>query len=139
MTAGGEDGEELPVLATFAVLCATAIVFAAELHVLMIKALADSYRWAPLQGGFEAGNGASGVLGAVSAAAAMSLNMAAPFIVLAIVANAAIGILNRIVQQVPVYFVSVPVMLLAGLGLLWLALAPMMERLAEALREELIR
>ena len=112
------------------------LVLATNTHHLMLRAAVDSYQV------FAAGQmPAFGDLSnAVARTAAVSfqlgLELAAPFLVVGIVFFAALGILSRLVPQLQVFFVTLPVQILGGLAIFALTLTATMgwfiERFADA-------
>ena len=51
----------------------------------------------------------------LAAAFVVSLRVASPFIVFAVIVNVAIGLVNRLTPQIPVYFISGPFVIAGGL------------------------
>ncbi|HYD66616.1 flagellar biosynthetic protein FliR [Azospirillum sp.] len=110
--AGFEGGS---VLSGTLVIAALAALFAADLHYLMLDALARSYGTWPVaqlpDGGLLAGRYAQ----LVAATFRLGAGLAAPFLVFGILCNLALGLINRVMPAMPVYFVGTPAMLAAGL------------------------
>ena len=55
----------------------------------------------------------------VDAPSSWRLRIASPFIVFAVVVNLAIGLVNRLTPQIPVYFISGPFVIAGGLILFY--------------------
>jgi flagellar biosynthetic protein FliR len=87
-------------------LAAVVVVFSTGLYAIPLRALAESYTLLPPGDPFPAGE-----------SLALSLRLAAPFVVAAIIINVALGLLARIAPQVQVYFVAIPGQVLLGLAL----------------------
>jgi flagellar biosynthetic protein FliR len=96
------------------------VIFAANLHHLMIGALVESYHLfqpgAPLPVG-DLSDAAVRVLGQ---SFALGMQIAAPFIVSGMLFYLGLGLLARLMPQVQVFFIAIPIQI--GLGLLVLAL-----------------
>ena len=56
-----------------------------------------------------------------------TLRIAAPFLVFSIVANFAIGLINKLVPQVPVTFVATPFLIAGGMVILYFAARPALD------------
>jgi flagellar biosynthetic protein FliR len=104
-------------------LLAAVLVFATDLWLLPLAALVGSYRVLPAGLAFPAGDAAQLILGAVAGGFLLSVQLAAPFIIAALVFNGALGLLARLVPQLQVFFVALPIQVLGGLALLALLLS----------------
>jgi type III secretory pathway component EscT len=132
-SARGATEAQLPLLASgstsplggFTVLLAAGVFFAIDGHVLAVKGLAASYDAVPLVRSHETSLDLRSVIGtAVYASAHLMLAavlIAAPVLATAFLADVLLGLLNRIVPQVQVYFLGVP--LKAAMGILAMAVA----------------
>jgi flagellar biosynthetic protein FliR len=132
-----EESESLPILATILSLFMAMMIFVTDLHHLMIVAVRRSYDIVPIAGSF----GTQEVLGAIVDAshrsAVLALQISAPFVIIGMVANLTAGILNRIVQQVPIYFVITPVVTFIGLVVLSIVSTSIVMSLSAAMMREL--
>ena len=123
-----DDTDAAPVLTTFLSLAATMLLLAAGLHIEMLKAVIASYDVLPMRIGIDAGWMLDRLARAVEDTALLSLRLAAPFIVYAIVVNVAIGLVNKFTPQLSVYFASLGLVTAGGLFILlfiaddWLSL-----------------
>ncbi len=97
---------------------AVVVLFASGLHVLPIAALAGSYRLFPAGGGLPSEAAAESVAAALGASIALAFALAGPFVIAAVVFQLVLGLLSRLVPQMQVYFVALPLQLAAGLALL---------------------
>ena len=57
----------------------------------------------------------------------LAIRIGAPFLVYSIVVNVAVGIINKLTPQIPVYFISIPFVLAGGLLLLLVTVKPLLE------------
>ncbi len=127
-----ETEEPLPALASFVTLSATILLFATDLHWEVVRGLVASYDAIPVRDGFRAQASLVRLTDLASQAFVAALRIAGPFIVFALVLNLAFGLLNKLTPQVPVYFVSAPVVLLGGIGLLYFAVKPALQIFIQA-------
>jgi flagellar biosynthetic protein FliR len=113
-------------------LLAAVLVLATGLHGVALTAMVESYTVLPV-GGFPAGAAAESVAAAGAASLGLALQLAAPFVVGAVLLNMALGLLSRLAPQVQTFFVAVPGQILAGLGLLMLLATPLLALFAATL------
>lgn len=114
-------------------LLAAVFVLASGLYALPVAALAASYGVLPAGQPFPAGLAAEALAAAGADSLALALQLAAPFVLAAVLFNLALGLLTRLAPQVQVYFVAVPAQILGGLALLGLLAAPLLALIAAAL------
>lgn len=99
------QGGQTAVLSGALVFMGIVLVFATDMHFMLIQAMFDSYSlFPPLQvpafGDFAQ---AAGQL--VASSFALGMKMAAPFIVYGIVFNVALGLLNRLMPSLQIFFI----------------------------------
>ncbi|MFQ3622206.1 MAG: flagellar biosynthetic protein FliR [Acetobacteraceae bacterium] len=94
------------------------VLFATGLHVLPISALAGSYRVLPAGAGFPADGAVELLVTTAAASIALAFQLAGPFVLASVVFQLALGLLSRLVPQMQVYFVALPLQLFGGLALL---------------------
>lgn len=111
-----EDGETVPALASLVTIAASALFVITDQHLEILRALVQSYDVMAFGAAFDRQTGMNAVVGALTGASLLGLQVSSPFLVFGIVVNFAFGILNRLAPQIPVYFVSMP--FIAGGGLL---------------------
>jgi len=103
----------------FAVL-GTTLVFATDLHHLLLGALADSYTLMAPGAAPKIGDMSAAMTGAVAGAFSLGVRLAAPFILFGLVFQAGVGVLSRLMPQAQVFFMLMPANLAIGLLLLML-------------------
>lgn len=120
------QGQQGAVIGNFLTLLGLTLLFATDTHYLVIAALNDSYTiFAP--GDFmPSGDIASLATRAFSVAFKIGIQLSAPFIVFGLVFNLGLGILARLMPQMQVYFVGVPLSILAGFLILAAIISTMM-------------
>jgi flagellar biosynthesis protein FliR len=103
-----------------------ALVFATDLHHLVIAALNDSYTIfqpgeLPLMG-----DAAQHVTRVIATAFRIGIQLSAPFLVFGLLFNFGLGVLSRLMPQMQVFFIGLPLSILLGLLLLLLVIGAMM-------------
>ncbi|MGR3756828.1 MAG: flagellar biosynthetic protein FliR [Tranquillimonas sp.] len=116
--------EGATVVASILLIAGAALIFATDLHHQIIRALLMSYEVFPV-GGIMPGDLAQQTVRAASASFYIGLSMSAPFYVMGLVLNMGMGLANRMMPTLPVFFVAAPVLIAAGIVVL-LAAAPSM-------------
>ena len=120
------QGQQGLLIGNFLTLLGVTLLFATDSHHLVIAALNDSYKiFAPGEM-MASGDVASLATRAFAAAFKIGLQLSAPFLVFGLVFNIGLGVLARLMPQMQVYFVGVPLSIFAGFLILALVLAAMM-------------
>jgi len=120
------QGQQGVLVGNFLSLLGIALVFATNLHHLVIAALDDSYTLfhpgeVPLTGDM-----AALITRTVAGAFRIGVQLSAPFLVFGLLFNLGLGLLSRLMPQMQVFFVGMPLSIMAGLLILVLVLAAMM-------------
>jgi flagellar biosynthetic protein FliR len=118
-------GTQVPALQRMLALAAVALLLGSGLYVLPVQAIIGSYEVIPPGGAFDAGGAAELVTRAITESFALSLRLAAPFVITAMVWHAALGFVSRMIPNIQVHVVSAPAQILSGLVLLSVAIAAM--------------
>jgi flagellar biosynthetic protein FliR len=120
------QGQQGALIGNFLTVLALTLLFATDMHHLVIAALSESYRiFAPGEL-MSSADVASLATRAFATAFKIGIQLAAPFIVFGLVFNLGLGVLARLMPQMQVYFVGVPLSILGGLLILAAVLATMM-------------
>jgi flagellar biosynthesis protein FliR len=113
-------------LGTFLSVLGVTLLFATDMHHLLIVALSESYNlFRPGELPFS-GDMAALAVRIVSSAFRIGIQLAAPFLVLGLMFNFCLGILSRLMPQMQVFFVGLPLSILAGLVVLVFVIGSMM-------------
>lgn len=99
-------------------LTAVVLFFSTDLHIAVISMLCDSYTSMPAGSGISSPIDMVELTSEFSRSFTLALRLSAPFIIVSITLNLAFGLLNKLVPQIPVYFISVPFSMAAGLFIL---------------------
>ena len=120
------QGEQGVLIGNFLTMLGVTLLFATDSHHLIIAALDDSYKiFAPGET-IATGDVASLATSAFAAAFRLGLQISAPFLVFGLVFNIGLGVLARLMPQMQVYFVGVPLSILTGFLILAIVIAAMM-------------
>jgi flagellar biosynthetic protein FliR len=101
------------------------VLFATNLHHLLIYGLVESYIMFPVGGVPDTGSMAEMMTRAVSASFLTGFQMAIPFIVLTLVLYIGMGVLSRLMPQIQVFILALPVQIVLSLITLSLTLSAM--------------
>lgn len=104
----------------------TVFIFQTNLHHLLIIGLVESYTLFPLGTIPDAGSMAELVSRAVAASFAAGIAMAAPFMVVTLLVYVGMGILSRLMPQIQVFLIALPLQILLSIVTLALVFSTMM-------------
>ena len=120
------QGQQGLLIGNFLTILGLTLLFATDSHHLVIAALNDSYAIFAPGALMASGDVASLATNAFTAAFKIGIQLSAPFLVFGIVFNIGLGVLARLMPAMQVYFVGVPLSILAGFLILALVLVTMM-------------
>jgi flagellar biosynthetic protein FliR len=100
-----QQGGQSAVVSSALVFMGIALVFATDLHLLGLQAAFDSYTLFPPMQAPAFGDFADTAVKLVSDGFALGMRLAAPFIVYGIVFNVALGLLNRLMPSLQIFFI----------------------------------
>ncbi len=102
------------------------LIFATDMHHLVIAALNDSYViFAPGEMPIV-GDVAQHITKVISTAFRIGIQLSAPFLVFGLLFNLGLGVLSRLMPQMQVFFIGMPLSILLGFMLLLLVIGTMM-------------
>jgi len=120
------QGQQGVLIGNFLTLLGVTMLFATDSHHLVIAALNDSYTIFSPGELVPSGDVAALATRAFTAAFRIGMQLSAPFLVFGLVFNIGLGVLARLMPQMQVYFVGVPLSILAGFLIFAVVLAAMM-------------
>ncbi|MCR4264812.1 flagellar biosynthetic protein FliR [Nitratireductor sp. ZSWI3] len=132
--AGGtaiEEQEPQPALGAIISFSALMLLFVMDFHHEIIRALVASYRLVPVESLFDPQSALTDVTDTLSDAFFVMIRLGSPFIAYAILVNLAIGFVNKLTPQIPVYFISLPFVIAGGLILLYFAIGSLLGLFAD--------
>ena len=120
------QGQQGVLIGNFLTMLGVTLLFATDSHYLVIAALNDSYNIFSPSDLLPSGDIAALATRAFTAAFKIGMQLSAPFLVFGLVFNVGLGVLARLMPQMQVYFVGVPLSILAGFLIFSLVLVAMM-------------
>lgn len=120
------QGGQTAIATNFLLVLALVLIFAADLHHVMLRAIIDSYASFP-PGGLPPIDGFSDAVARLMAKAFLvGFQMAAPLVVLGMLLSLGMGVLSKLMPQIQVFFVVVPLQITLGMLVFAAALGTIM-------------
>jgi flagellar biosynthetic protein FliR len=120
------QGEQGVIIGNFLTMLGITLFFTTDMHYLVIAALNDSYTLFEPGEVPAVGDVAALVTKTVSGAFRIGIQLSAPFLAFGLLFNLGLGVLSRLMPQMQVFFVALPLSILIGLLFLLLFLGTMM-------------
>jgi flagellar biosynthesis protein FliR len=120
------QGQQGQLIGNFLTILGMTLLFATDTHHLVLAALNESYKIFSPGAFMPTGDVAALATRAFAEAFKIGLQLSAPFLVFGLVFNIGLGVLARLMPQMQVYFVGVPLSILAGFLIFAVVLAAMM-------------
>ena len=120
------QGQQGAIVGNFLGVLGVTLIFATDLHHLVIAALNDSYTLFRPGEVPVLGDVASILTTTVTGTFRIGVQLAAPFLVFGLLFNLGLGVLSRLMPQMQVFFVGMPLSILVGFLILLLVLGAMM-------------
>ncbi|RLQ88794.1 flagellar biosynthetic protein FliR [Notoacmeibacter ruber] len=120
-------------LGTFISLSALTLMFTLNFHHAVIASLVQSYQILPLGGDLSAEAVLTRANNMATDAFLMALRLGTPFLAYGIIVNLSVGLVNKLTPQIPVYFMSLPAVLLGGLLLTAATIGPLLSQFGAGL------
>jgi flagellar biosynthetic protein FliR len=103
-------------------LAAIALIFVTDTHHLMLRALVDSYEIVTPGAPLPTDDLAHLLVRTLSATTVVGVRLAAPLLIFSITFNAGLALLSRLVPQIQVFLVGLPLQILGGFTVLLISL-----------------
>ncbi|WP_295512648.1 flagellar biosynthetic protein FliR [uncultured Sulfitobacter sp.] len=126
--------EGATMVATLMLLSAVTMIFVTDTHHLIIRALMSSYEIFP-PGQIMIGDLTDELLKVAGKSLYIGTAIAAPFFVMGVVLNLGMGLANRMMPQLPVFFVAASILIGAGLLILAIAMPSILDFFIERFQE----
>jgi len=126
MTVDPAMGGQQAAVGNFLTLLGITLIFATDLHHLAIAAIRNSYDLLPPGGLPSPGDAAALGVQAAARGFRLAIQISAPFLVFGILFNLGLGVLARLMPQMPVFFLALPATILLGMIILLTAVGVMM-------------
>ena len=120
------QGQPGALIGNFLTMLGVTLLFATDTHHLVIAALNDSYTLFDPGELLPSGDAAALATTAFATAFKIGIQLSAPFLVFGLVFNLGLGLLARLMPQMQVYFIGVPLSILAGFLILVAVIGAMM-------------
>jgi flagellar biosynthesis protein FliR len=120
------QGQQSVIVGNFLTVLGVTLIFATDLHHLVIAALNDSYTLFQPGDIPLLGDVAALTTRTVAAAFRIGIQLSAPFLLFGLLFNFGLGILSRLMPQMQVFFVGIPLSILIGFLILLLVIGVMM-------------
>jgi flagellar biosynthetic protein FliR len=120
------QGQQGMIVGNFLSVLGITLVFVTDLHYLIIGALHDSYALFKPGEMVATGDVAALVTRTTGSAFRIGVQLAAPFLVFGLLFNVGLGVLSRLMPQMQVFFVGMPLSILIGFLILLLVIGAMM-------------
>ena len=114
------------------------LVFATDLHHMLILAVIDSYGVFAPGAPLPMGDIVQHLTRVFGQSFLVGLQMSAPFVVIGLLFNLGLGLVSRLVPQIQIFFIGVPIQIVFGLLLLGLSMSALMLFWMAAFEEELV-
>jgi flagellar biosynthetic protein FliR len=120
------QGQQGVIVGNFLTVLGITLLFATDLHHLVIAALNDSYALFRPGELPTTGDVAAITVRTIGAAFRIGVQLSAPFLVFGLVFNLSLGVLSRLMPQMQVFFIGLPLSILFGFIVLLLVVGAMM-------------
>jgi flagellar biosynthetic protein FliR len=110
----------------FLTIMALTLIFISDMHHLMLSGIIDSYKIFPVGGDLPTDDFAKFFAKTVNESFIMGFKVASPFIAFMIIFYTGMGLTSRLMPQLNIFFLSLPLQIYLGLGLLLITIPVMM-------------
>ena len=115
--------QQSQLISGFLNLAATTLLLLTNTHHVMLRAIADSYTLFTPGAPLPLGDFSQQLITTIGTSFVVGLKLAAPLIIFSLSFNVGLGLLNRLVPQMQVFFVGMPMQILGGLSVLAVSVA----------------
>lgn len=120
------QGQQGAIVGSFLSLLGITLIFATDTHFLVIAALHDSFTLFPPADWMPVGDFAQAATELVTGIFEIAVQMSAPFIVVGLVFYFGLGLLNKLMPQMQIFFISLPLNIAVGMLILFALLMTVM-------------
>ena len=103
------------------------VLFMLDFHHVVMRALVESYNVMPIGAGFNPQGALITLTDTLSQTFMIMLRLASPFILYGLVFNVSVGLINKLAPQIPIYFISLPFIIMGGLFLIYFGISSLLE------------
>lgn len=130
-------GQQGTLVSNYLSILGMTMIFVTDTHYLIIAAMHDSFTLFPPGGWMPVADFAAMATQTVANVFSIAVRMSAPFLVVGIVFYFGLGLLNKLMPQMQIFFIAMPLNIAIGLGLLMVLLTTMMTFYMDHLRQAL--
>jgi len=127
------QNEQGVIVGNFLAMLGVALIFATDMHHLVIAAMNDSYSIFKPGEMPLTGDVAQHITQVISTAFRIGIQLASPFIAFGLLFNLGLGVLSRMMPQLQVFFLAMPATILIGMAVLLAVVGTMMGVFVSAL------
>jgi flagellar biosynthetic protein FliR len=124
--------------ALFLSITAVTLIFVTNLHHTMIEAVVESYAYFPVGELPELEDTAFAITKVIADMFRIGIKIAAPVMVIGFLTYVAFGIFNRLIPQLHVFFVALPITIAGGIFVLGVAVSSMITLFMDELTQRLV-
>jgi len=136
------NGTQSTMFGTFLSVLSVALIFATDMHHLLLSAMYDSYQLFKPGGILPTGDFAEVAVETLSKGFRIAIQLTGPFLAFGLIFYLGIGVLSRLIPQVQVFFLALPLNIMLGMLLFMVLLGTFMlwyvDYFGEALRPYLV-
>ncbi len=114
------------IFGAFLSIAGVTLLFVTNLHHLLIHGLVESYAMFPMGGILDTGSMAEMMAKAISASFLTGFQLALPFIIVSLVLYVGMGVLSRLMPQLQIFMIAIPIQILLALVIMSLSLSAIM-------------
>ncbi|OLP58160.1 flagellar biosynthetic protein FliR [Xaviernesmea oryzae] len=107
------------------------VLFMLDFHHIIFDAIFDSYRVMPIGHGFDPQGVLITLTNSLETTFMIMLRLASPFVIYGLLFNIALGMVNKLAPQIPLYFISTPYIIIGGIFLFYLSAVAMLKLFAQ--------
>lgn len=113
------------------VFSATVLIFVTDMHHMIIHALIDTYRIMPVSHDIILEDFSSSMAQLMQQTFVLAVQVSIPFLIIGTVFQVSLGLFNRLMPQIQIFFVGMPLQTLGGLFLLFITIGAILMRFLE--------
>jgi flagellar biosynthetic protein FliR len=106
------------------------LLFMMDFHHVVFRALIESYNATPVGAVIDSQKMLITLTDTLRASTMIMLRLASPFLILGLMFNVAIGLINKLAPQIPIFFISAPFLIMGGLFMMYLSIAALIRQYA---------
>ncbi|WP_117191054.1 flagellar biosynthetic protein FliR [Rhizobium terrae] len=107
------------------------LLFMMDFHHVVLRALVESYAATPVGAVIDSQKMLITLTDTLRASTMIMLRLASPFLIYGLMFNVAIGLVNKLAPQIPIFFISTPFLIMGGLFLMYLSIAALVRQYAD--------